>query len=42
MDVLSLGVESEPQVLAAATARRIPVASATYTTAHGSAGSLTH
>ena len=39
-----LGVQSEPQLAAyaTATAMQIRAASATYTTAHGNAGSLTH
>ena len=46
MEVLRLGVESELQLLAYTTATAMPdpsqAASATYTTAHGNAGSLTH
>ena len=44
MEVPRLGVESEMQLLAyaTATATRIQATSAIYTTAHGYAGSLTH
>ena len=44
MEVSRLGVESELQLpaYAAATATSDPSASATYTTARGNAGSLTH
>ena len=44
MEVPRLGVESEQQLLAyaTATATQGPSRSATYTTAHGNAGSLTH
>ena len=43
MEVPKLGVESEPQLLACTTAtqRRIRALSATYTTAHSNAPSLT-
>ena len=44
MEVPRLGVELEPQLpaYATATSHRIQAASATYTTAHGNAGSLTN
>ena len=42
MEVPRLGVKSELQLLAYATATAMPVASVTHTTAQGNAGSLTH
>ena len=44
MEIPKLGVESEVQLpaIATATATQIQAVSVTYTTAHGNAGSLTH